>query len=58
MSKIIVKQTKSTISRPESQVRIMKALGLGKIGRVKELKDTESVRGMVAKVSHLIEVIG
>ncbi len=58
MSTITVKQIKSTIGRPESQVKIMKALGLGKINRVKELKDTESVRGMVAKIAHLIEIVG
>ncbi len=58
MSVIIAKQIKSTIGRPESQVKIMKALGFGKINRVKELKDTESVRGMIKKVAHLIEIVG
>ena len=57
MSKIIVKQIKSTIGRPEGQVKIIKALGLGRIGRTVELKDVPSVRGMVAKVAHLIEVV-
>ncbi len=52
-----VKQIKSTIGRPESQVKILKALGLGKIGKTVELVDNESVRGMVNKVKHLVEVI-
>jgi large subunit ribosomal protein L30 len=56
MAKIVVKQVKSTIGRPEAQVKIVKALGLGRIGKTKEIEDTPSVRGMVAKVSHLIEV--
>lgn len=56
MSKIIVKQIKSTIARPEDQVKILKAMGLGRIGKTKELPDTPSVRGMIAKVAHLIEV--
>ncbi|MDR1338276.1 MAG: 50S ribosomal protein L30 [Rickettsiales bacterium] len=56
MSKIIVKQIKSTIARPESQIKVLKALGLGRIGKTKELTDTPSVRGMVAKVAHLVEV--
>ncbi len=56
MAKIVVKQVKSTIGRPESQVKIVKALGLGRIGKTKELEDTASVRGMVAKVSHLVEI--
>ena len=57
MAKIVVKQVKSTIGRPESQVKIVKALGLGRIGKNKEIEDTPSVRGMVAKVSHLVEVV-
>ncbi|MEE1111329.1 MAG: 50S ribosomal protein L30 [Alphaproteobacteria bacterium] len=56
MAKIVVKQVKSTIGRPESQVKIVKALGLGRIGKTKELEDTASVRGMIAKVSHLVEI--
>ena len=57
MAKIVVKQVKSIIGRPESQVKIVKALGLGRIGKTKELEDTASVRGMVAKVSHLVEIV-
>ncbi|MBO5947110.1 MAG: 50S ribosomal protein L30 [Alphaproteobacteria bacterium] len=56
MAKIVVKQVKSTIGRPEAQVKIVKALGLGRIGKTKEIEDTPAVRGMVAKVSHLVEV--
>ncbi len=57
MAKIIVKQVRSTIARPEAQVKIVKALGLGRIGKTKEIEDTPSVRGMIAKVSHLVEVV-
>lgn len=57
MAKIIVKQVKSTIGRPEAQVKIVKALGLGRIGKTKEINDTDAVRGMVAKVSHLVEIV-
>ena len=57
MAKIVVKQVKSTIGRPEAQVKIVKALGLGRIGKTKEIEDTPSVRGMVAKVSNLVEVV-
>ncbi|MBO5662875.1 MAG: 50S ribosomal protein L30 [Alphaproteobacteria bacterium] len=56
MAKIIVKQVRSTIGRPEAQVKIVKALGLGRIGKTKEVEDSASVRGMVAKVSHLVEI--
>lgn len=57
MSKIIVKQVKSLIGRPESQRKVIAALGLGRIGKTKELSDTPAVRGMVAKVSHLVEIV-
>lgn len=57
MAKIIVKQVRSTIARPEAQVKIVKALGLGRVGKTKEITDSESVRGMIAKVSHLVEIV-
>ncbi len=56
MANIKIKQIKSIIGRPESQVKIVKALKLGRIGKVSELPDTDSVRGMVAKVKHLVVV--
>ncbi len=57
MAKIIVKQVKSIIGRPESQRKVVAALGLGRIGKTNEVEDTPSVRGMVAKVSHLVEIV-
>lgn len=57
MAKIIVKQIKSLIGRPEEQRKVVKALGLGRIGKSKELTDTPAVRGMIAKVSHLVTVV-
>ena len=57
MAKIIVKQVKSVIGRPEAQVKIVKALGLGRVGKTKEITDSESACGMIAKVSHLVEVV-
>ena len=57
MAKITVKQVKSIIGRPEYQRKVVLALGLGRIDKTRELNDTESVRGMVAKVSHLVEIV-
>ncbi|MBP3316664.1 MAG: 50S ribosomal protein L30 [Alphaproteobacteria bacterium] len=57
MAKIVVKQVKSTIGRPESQVKIVKALGLGRIGKTKEIEDNAANRGMAEKVSHLVEIV-
>ena len=56
MAKITVKQVKSTIARPESQVKVLKALGLGRLGKKKELEDCPVVLGMIAKVKHLVVV--
>ena len=57
MAKLVVKQVKSTIGRPETQCKVINALGLGRIGKSKELETTDAVRGMIAKVAHLVEVV-
>ncbi|MDD7969486.1 50S ribosomal protein L30 [Roseinatronobacter alkalisoli] len=58
MSKtIVVKQIGSPIRRPAVQRATLKGLGLNKMHRVRELEDTPSVRGMVAKIPHLVEII-
>ena len=51
-----VKQVKSGIGFAEDQKRTLKALGLGKIGRVRALPDVPQVRGMIAKIPHLVVV--
>lgn len=53
---IEVTQIRSTIGRPEAQREIIKGLGLGKIRRTVQLKDTPAIRGMIEKVQHLVEV--
>lgn len=54
--KLIVKQVRSVIGRPESQRKILATLGLGRIGKARELDDNASIRGMIAKVAHLVTV--
>ncbi|MDR3517350.1 MAG: 50S ribosomal protein L30 [Azospirillaceae bacterium] len=53
---IIVTQTGSPIGRPHDQRETLIGLGLNKMNRTRELKDTPSVRGMIDKVRHLIRV--
>ena len=53
---IIVTQKKSPIGRQSYQRKTLIGLGLNKIGRSKQLEDTPSVRGMIVKVKHLVEV--
>jgi large subunit ribosomal protein L30 len=54
---IVVKQIGSPIRRPAKQRQTLIGLGLNKMHRTKELKDTPSVRGMVNKISHMVEII-
>ena len=55
--KITVRQTGSPIRRTKDQRATLAGLGLNKVGRVSTLEDTPSVRGMIAKVHHLLEVV-
>ena len=55
---IKVEQTGSPIRRHHSQRNTLIGLKLNRIGRVSELKDTAQVRGMIAKVQHLVRVVG
>ena len=57
VSKIYVKQIRSPIRRPEVQRKILKGLGLNKINKVSELNDTSSVRGMINKIPHLVQIL-
>ncbi len=54
---ITVRQTASPIRRPKDQRATLVGLGLNKIGRTRVLEDTPSVRGMVAKVAHMVEIL-
>ncbi|MCC5991567.1 MAG: 50S ribosomal protein L30 [Rhodobacteraceae bacterium] len=54
---IVVKQIGSPIRRPAIQRETLKGLGLNKMHRTRELEDTPAVRGMVAKIPHLVQII-
>ena len=54
--KISVKQGKSVIGFDRKQRATMVGLGLRRINHVVEIEDTPSVRGMINKVRHLVEV--
>ena len=51
-----ITQVKSSIGYKSDQAATLRALGLGKIGRTVDQVDNESVRGMIFKVKHLVEV--
>ena len=52
-----VRQIGSPMRRDHTQRETLVGLKLNKIGRVAELVDTPALRGMIAKVAHLIEVV-
>jgi len=57
MAKIKLKQVRSIINRPQRQKDTMQALGFKKMNQVVEHEDNPQIRGMVAKIGHLIEVL-
>jgi len=54
---VTVVQTGSPIGRRHDQEATLKGLGLNKLRRRRTLEDTPSVRGMINKVKHLVQVI-
>ena len=56
MKKIVIKQIKSGIGKPEKHKKIIRGLGLRKIGHTVLREDTPEIRGMVWKIKHLVEV--
>ena len=58
MAKLTVRQTASPIRRKSDQRATLVGLGLNRIGRESVLEDTPSVRGMIARVAHMVEVVG
>ncbi len=54
---ITVEQTGSPIRRSGDQRATLIGLGLNRMGRRRSLPDTAEVRGMIAKVGHLVRVV-
>jgi large subunit ribosomal protein L30 len=54
---IKVQQIGSPIRRRHEQRETLIGLSLNRIGRVAELPDTPQIRGMIAKVQHLVRVV-
>lgn len=54
--KLTITLTRSVIGRPKDQRETVKALGLRKMHQTVEQQDNAAIRGMIAKVSHLVTV--
>ena len=57
MAKLTVRQTASPIRRSSDQRATLVGLGLNRIGRTATLDDTPAIRGMIAKVAHMVEIV-
>ena len=54
---VTVEQVGSPVRRPSDQRATLIGLGLNKMNRRRVLEDTPAVRGMIAKVAHLVRVV-
>jgi large subunit ribosomal protein L30 len=54
---IKIKLVRSGIGHPRKQRDVLRGMGLTKVNKVVVLKDTPQTRGMIRKVSHLLEVM-
>lgn len=54
---IEIKLIKSYIGTKPKQAKTLKALGLTKINQVVKKPDNEAIRGMIATVNHLVEIL-
>ena len=55
---IKIKLVRSPICAPQKHKVVVRGLGLRKINQVVERRDDAAIRGMVAKVPHLVVVVG
>lgn len=56
MTRLVIRQNRSSIGEKVNARRTLAALGLRRTGQTVEQVDSEAVRGMLRKVAHLVEV--
>jgi large subunit ribosomal protein L30 len=56
-AKLQLKWVRSAIAAPVKHKQVIKGLGFTRLNQVIEREDTPSIRGMVAKVPHLVQII-
>jgi large subunit ribosomal protein L30 len=54
--KVVIKQVRSDVGCTPAVRSTMKAIGLGRIGKSREIVANDAVLGMLRRVSHLINV--
>jgi large subunit ribosomal protein L30 len=55
--KIRIKYVRSKIATPQKHKLVVKGLGFTRLNQVIEREDTPSIRGMIAKIPHLVQVV-
>ncbi|HEX2489082.1 MAG TPA: 50S ribosomal protein L30 [Blastocatellia bacterium] len=55
--KVKIQWYRSAIAAPEKHKVIVRSLGLTKLNQVVERPDTAAIRGMVAKIPHLVRIV-
>lgn len=55
--KIKIQYVRSKICTPEKHKLVVKGLGFTRLNQIIEREDTPSIRGMIAKVPHLVQVV-
>ena len=58
VSRITIQYYRSAIGFAEHQKLVIKGLGFRKLNAKREVVDTPAIRGMIAKVPHLVRVVG
>ena len=56
-SKIKIQWYRSTIATPKAHKELVRSLGLTKLNQIVERPDTDSMRGVVAKLPHLLRIV-
>lgn len=57
IGKLKIRQKKSVIGKSKDQKNTIKCLGFRKLNQIIEVENTPSIRGMIKKVIHLVEVL-
>ena len=55
--KLHLKWVRSAIASPEKHRKVVRGLGFTRLNQVIEREDSPSIRGMVAKIPHLVKVV-
>ena len=55
-AKLRITLVKSTIGKPKKHRDIVAGLGLNKLNKTVELSDTPEIRGMIAKINHMLNI--